>query len=285
MVITWLAYRPGLAGNFLFDDFANLPSLGAWGKIDHWDVFLRYVTSGQADITGRPVALLTFLLDARDWPADPVPFKLTNLLLHLCNGVLLALLLRRVSLYVAAAPTPSAGAVRPAHAWAAVLGAALWMLHPLFVSTTLYVVQREAMLPATFVLCGLLGFVAGWERLQKGRRWGMLVMAASIVGFTTLAVLSKANGALLPLFALLVEQILLKRHATPTIHQSGRYRLLRTVILVVPSALVGLGLAKLAADILLNGMPAIRPWTLGQRLLTEGRIVTDYIAMLWRPQP
>jgi tetratricopeptide (TPR) repeat protein len=285
LAVTWLAYRPGLAGSFLFDDYANLPALGAWGKVDSWDVFLRYITSGQADIAGRPIALLSFLLDARDWPAAPAPFKLTNLFLHMCNGVLLALLLRKLSRYLDAGPLQAGEVVRPEHAWAAALAAALWMLHPLFVSTTLYVVQREAMLPATFVLLGLFGFVAGWERLQTGRRWGLTCMAANIAGFTTLAVLSKANGALLPLFALLIEQILLNRRVTLTTGQMGRYRWVRALILVAPSALIGLGLAKLTTDILWNGMPAIRPWTLGQRLLTESRIVADYLGMLWQPRP
>ena len=55
--------------------------------------FWRYITSGTADPTGRPVALLSFLLDAHDWPADPAPFLRTNLL-HLVNATLLFALLR-----------------------------------------------------------------------------------------------------------------------------------------------------------------------------------------------
>src|SRR5688500_18346788 len=90
----WLAYRPGLAGGFLFDDFINLPALGAMGPVDDWPTFWRYLTSGTADPTGRPLALLSFLADARDWPADPAPFLRSNVLLHLLNGSLLFLLLR-----------------------------------------------------------------------------------------------------------------------------------------------------------------------------------------------
>src|SRR5690348_18139659 len=86
VLLAALAYDQGLHGGFLFDDFANLPSLGATGPITRWDTFFRYVTSGTADPTGRPIALLSFLLDARDWPANPYPFKRTNLLIHLLNG-------------------------------------------------------------------------------------------------------------------------------------------------------------------------------------------------------
>ena len=88
--ITWWVYHPGLSGDFLFDDFGNLPAIGATGPVDNWTAFWRYITSGDADPTGRPLTLLTFLIDARDWPASPYPFKVTNLILHLINGVLLA---------------------------------------------------------------------------------------------------------------------------------------------------------------------------------------------------
>src|SRR5690348_1424798 len=93
LAAAWFSYHPGLAGDFLFDDFGNLPAIGATGPIDHWATFWRYITSGTADPTGRPLTLLSFLLDARDWPASPRPFKITNLLLHILNGALLCTVL------------------------------------------------------------------------------------------------------------------------------------------------------------------------------------------------
>ena len=90
LLFTWWAYRPGLTGDFLFDDFGNLPVLGATGPVTHWVTFWRYITSGAADPTGRPLPLLTFLIDAHNWPANPYRFKVTNVILHLINGALLA---------------------------------------------------------------------------------------------------------------------------------------------------------------------------------------------------
>ena len=90
------------------------------------------------------------------------------------------------------------------------LGTALWLLHPLLVSTTLYIVQREAMLPATCVLAGLLIWLHGRERLAAGHiASGLLWSVLGLGGFTLLGVLTKANGALLPLYALLIEIIVL----------------------------------------------------------------------------
>ena len=55
----------------------------------------------------------------------------------------------------------------------------VWVLHPLLVSRhTLYIVQREAMLPATFVLLGLLGYLAGRRRGSKGTIAGVWIAGA-----------------------------------------------------------------------------------------------------------
>src|SRR5207344_419278 len=121
--------------------------------------FWRYLTSGTADPIGRPVALLSFLIDARNWPADPAPFLRTNLLLHLLNGCLLFSLLRRLGSVLDESAAHNDAA--------ALVASGMWLLHPLFVSTTLYAVQREAMLPVTFTLLGLLAFVHGRIRFAQ----------------------------------------------------------------------------------------------------------------------
>ncbi|MGH8115666.1 MAG: hypothetical protein ACREPS_11535, partial [Rhodanobacteraceae bacterium] len=104
LALTWWAYHPGLSGDFLFDDFGSLPVLGSTGPVDHWATFWRYITSGSADPTGRPLTLLTFLLDAHDWPASPYPFKVTSVILHLINGALLAMVLWRLGRVLGGSP-------------------------------------------------------------------------------------------------------------------------------------------------------------------------------------
>jgi len=310
-------YLPGLKGGFLFDDFANLPTLGASGPVDHWPTVWRYLTSGVADPTGRPLTLLSFLLDAHNWPADPYPFKRTSLILHLLNGVLLATLLRRLGL-------DAFGRIAQRRIeMAAVLGAAFWLLHPLLVSTTLYIVQREAMLPATFTLIGLLLWLRGRRALQRGQTAsGLFWIVFGLGGCTVLGVLSKANGILLPALALVIEYVLL-RHAAgwglpyaflqrsrteaevapamegaggasesiatevaPTEDRERRvYAWAMAVFGWLPAALVAGYLLDSAWNGFVHGVSALRPWTMGQRLLTEPRVLMDYLDLLWLPRP
>jgi len=268
--LAWAAYHPGLSGDFLFDDYANLPALGDYGRIDSAAAFWRYITSGSADPTGRPLALLSFLIDADNWPADPYPFKRTSVLLHLLNGCLLFGLLAQLGKYTGRTTRDSD--------FAALFGAAMWLLHPLLVSTTLYVVQREAMLPATFVLLGLSGYVHGRELAVQGRVRGIALSAVAIGLCTILAVLSKANGALLPMLAWVLDSVLLRQQRV--IHPRTRHGFarLRATMLVAPSALLLAYLVYKAYSGLSHGILAERPWTLSERLLTEARVIVDYLS-------
>jgi len=269
LLLAWFAYRPGLAGGFVFDDFVNLDALGKTGRIDDWAAFWRYLTSGSADPTGRPLALLSFLLDARDWPADPRPLLCTNVLLHLANGALLFALLRQLGrrLDGASARTDAA----------ALLGAGLWLLHPLFVSTTLYIVQREAMLAATFTLLGLLAWGHGRALLARSPRVGTAWMLCGIGLGTLLATLCKANGALLPLLAWVLDATVYRRDG-----ETPLAKRLRILLLVLPGMLlIAYVLSKLAQW---STPIESRPWTIGQRVLTEPRVLLDYLRLLLVPR-
>ena len=270
LLLAWLAYRPGLAGGFLFDDFVNLDALGKSGRVDDWPAFWRYATSGSADLFGRPLALMSFLLDARDWPAPAAPFLRTSVLLHLANGALLFALLRQSGrrLDGASARTDAA----------ALLGAGLWLLHPLFVSTTLYIVQREAMLAATFTLLGLLAWGRGRALIAHSPCAGAAWMLGGIGLGTLLAIACKANGALLPLLAWVLDAAIYRRNEA----ESALAKRLRWLLLALPGLLLcGYVLSKLSQwSVVQEG----RLWTIGQRVLTEPRVLLDYLRLLLVPQ-
>lgn len=84
-----VAYWPGLDGPFLLDDFGSIRALGDYGGVVDWQSFKIFVFGGHAGPTGRPVSLLSFLIDANNWPAESWPFKRTNLVIHLLTGAVL----------------------------------------------------------------------------------------------------------------------------------------------------------------------------------------------------
>jgi hypothetical protein len=60
---------------------------------------------------------------------------------------------------------------------------------------------------------------------------------------------------------------------------------MRRLALILPSLAILTWLAAQGIDFATNGVPTFRSWTFGERLLTEARIVCDYLALLWLPHP
>lgn len=289
IALAWLVYHPGLKGSFLFDDFANLPALGAEGPVHSAAALVRYLTSGKADPTGRPLSLLSFLVDARNWPASPWPFKRTNLVIHIINGLLLYALIGRLM----NARLGDISANRRQLQWrlpaACAVAAGMWLLHPLFVSTTLYIVQREAMLACAFVMLGLIAWLRGRQHLLHGQRsTGLAWMVFGLTGCTALAMLCKANGALLPALAMTLEGVWLAGTTEDpdsyTASSQASYRKAYRALVLLPTLLLAAYLLYEGWHGITHGISSTRPWTLTQRLLTEPRILLDYLRLLWVPQ-
>ncbi len=274
LLLAWLVYWPGRRGSFLFDDYSNLAPLGDYGPIHQLWKAVAFITSGFAGPTGRPLALASFLLDARNWPASAEPFKLTNVAVHLLCGLVLAGLLRALSRVLGAAPRRAA--------WVGVLGAGLWLLDPFWVSTTLYVVQRMAMLAALFGLAGLWGYVRGRELLARGRpRAGYLLMSISLGLGTLLATLSKENGALVPLLAWVLEACVLQPRLEPP--RRAGLRAWKALFLGLPTLVVAGYLLRWAPG-LWSGFTGGRGFSSWQRLLSETRILWTYLGDIWLPR-
>jgi tetratricopeptide (TPR) repeat protein len=278
MGLAWFVYWPGLTGGFLFDDYSNLALLGTYGHIDDWQSFWLYLLSGFSGPTGRPLSHLSFLMDANFWPADPWPFKRSNVLIHLVIGALLFGLLRSLLL---AADQQKARA-----GWIALLAMTLWLLHPFWVSTTLYVVQRMAQLAALFTVAGLWLWVSWrWRRSPQGDWQTWLVALLAVWGFGLLAVLSKENGALLPVFVLVLEvTVLAAMDERRGCARSAGFGWLKRVVLGIPLLLLALYFVQ-AVPALLTGEAGSRTFTPFERLLTEGRILWDYVFNIVLPQP
>lgn len=268
-----LAYWPGLAGPFLLDDFGTIPALGDYGGVVDWETFRLFVLGGTSGPTGRPLSLLTFLADANNWPADSVPFKRTNLVIHLVNGLLLGALTALVLKCV--------GTEKRRIPWIALVAAAVWMLHPFLVSTTLYIVQRMAQLSALFVFAGLSLYLHGRLQTENNTRRAYLLMTAAIGVFTVLALLSKENGILLPVLVGVLELTVIasRPERFPALNRAWA-----VAFIVAPTVVVvGYLGAQFFQDDFLEIIPP-RDFSMYERLLTQGRVLVDYLQNWFLPK-
>jgi tetratricopeptide (TPR) repeat protein len=264
---------PGIHGPFLFDDIPNLKNLSELNGHPTLRNIGVYVSLFPGS-PGRPLSTISFLLNDSSWPSDPLGFKLTNLWIHLLNGVLVFGLARSLARNSIGQPPP-AGANSDQVALAC---AALWLLSPIQVSAVFLTVQRMTELAATFAFAGLWGFFAMVPRARTIRH---ACTAVAILGLgTALSFLSKENGALVPLLALVTCATLLapSMKALPTLPR----RLVWTGI-ALPSAAVLAMLGKIALEAP-TGHYASRSFGLWERLMTEARVLVDYTSLILMPR-
>lgn len=261
LVAGWLVYRPALSGTFLLDDHANLSDLRI---IDDARSALHFVFTGNAGPLGRPLALASFVPQARAWGVDATPFIRVNILIHLLNGLLVFLFARQLG-----------RVLLPRHADLLSLAfatTALWLFMPLLASSSLLIVQRMTTLSATFVLCGLNAYMAARTRIDTNPRSALAGMSIALLLFTLFAALTKENGALLPAFALVTESVLLR---APRSLPAIRWNVWRGVFLITPSlVIVALLLARIPYA---DELAARREFTAGGRLFSEARILWEYL--------
>ncbi len=268
LAITLVGYWPGLAGGWVLDDQVNLaPLADLTDDPASWYVVL---TTNESGPLGRPLAMLSFAVDQFIHGGEVWFFKYTNLMIHALCGALIFWLTGRLL---------QEHRFAPQRWWLALGVSAMWLLTPMQVSTVLYVVQRMTQLSALFVFAGLLCYVIGRQHLEKNRRRGIGLMLSSFVLWTPLAVLSKENGALLPLLAFIIEVFFFGFRARPA---DKRLLIAVYVVFLAVPALAVVGKILLDPAFLLNGY-INRTFTLSERLLTEPRILFDYITGLTIP--
>lgn len=322
LVITALAYWPGLSGSWLFDDYPNIvDNPGVQPHAAGVASLVRAALSSPASEFKRPLASLSFAANYLVGGLDPWSWKLFNLLLHLLNGVLVFVLARMLlqatpagahsqampsagirnwgfnSIAREQAPTMAVATTEQRAGTVAALIAGGWMLLPINLTAVLYVVQREESLANLFVLLGLIGYVAGRRRMLHAQptspshprpagRGGFGLCVASLVLCTTIGLLAKETAVMLPLYAFLAEAIVFggdtKRRAQARSWWDGRLLGLFAVVLLLPLLL---GLYWLLPQVLAPSQWATRDFTLGTRLLTEARVICGYIAWTLLPAP
>jgi len=270
IVTTGLIYLPGLSGEFIYDDSTNFEALSDWveGQIG-WQAVILEHTAGPF---GRPLAMLTFLSNAALTGMNPFWFKFTNLILHLLIGLVVYQVLLRLSrLDQLLSRSPETTAL---------LLTSVWLMHPMLVGTVLYVVQRMAMLSVLFMLLALLAYLVGRQRIENGStRSSACWIFIGVPVFTLLGALSKENGLLAPLLCAVVEWVYFRPG-------SGRRRpaLVRAFLwisIALPAA-AGLALLLLRPEFFLQGFDN-RAFSMSERLLTQGRVLFDYIGNLLLP--
>jgi len=272
-VLGMAVFVPGLPGGFVLDDGANILQNRIL-YVDRFDVeqFVYAALSFHDGTGSRALPMLTFALDYwRAGAMDVEAFKLTNIGVHGLTALALAFFLRRL---FRLAQWSEQRAV-----WGALLVALAWAIHPLQVSSVLYVVQRMQTMSSFFIILALWAYVAMREAQLAGGRGrlqgGLLVLV------WLLALACKEDAVLLPVYTLALELTLLRFAAGQRVVARGLRQSYGLMLVLGGLLFVFYALPHYWHW---DAYPG-RNFSSSERLLTQGRVLVMYLGQILLPWP
>ena len=221
----------------------------------------------------RPVAYLSFALNWFVGQDNPFGYHLVNLCIH----ILTAFFLFATTRLTLQSPRMRHLAERDVLA-IALLSATLWAINPVQTQAVTYIVQRMASMVALFMVLTVHSYLLA-RRAETPCQRAVALLGCAF--FFLLALGSKENAVTLLPSLLLIELIFLKR--------DDWFGKLLFRLLVVANVLLLLAATYYIVDHgLLRSLTSpvgSRPFSVGERLLTQPSILLFYLSLLLYPSP
>lgn len=262
-------YSSSSENGFHFDDYTNI--------VQHRPLHLEQLTLAgilqagyESYLPWRPLSSMTFAFDWWRGKGSPEPFQESNRVLHLVTALIVGLLLLEVL-----------GKVLPRREvfWLAPVGAALWALHPVQVQAVTYIVQRMALLAALFTVLSVWSYLRA-RKTAGIRAGGWLLLSILSLGA---GLVSKENAAIIPILWILAEYGVV-RHGQALLQRRMDWLFLTLPLLLVLAIAADLLMSGPFSDWLTEGYKS-REFTLGQRLLTQPRVLAFHLGQIFWPLP
>ena len=216
----------------------------------------------------RPVSYLTLAVNHYFGKTDPVGYHAVNFLIH----CLCALMVYAVAVGTLRMPRMAASCGDSAHR-IALLGAALWIVHPVQVTAVTYVVQRMAALACLFTLIAIWSYARGRSASSGKSRagWWTVCLLSGLM-----AIGSKQNAVMLP-FSLIAYEWYFGRDISRRHLKTVSLVLFLSVVFVTAAGMYYISSGYFAAGY------AERPFSMAERLMTQPRVLVFYQWLLLYP--
>ena len=273
MLSAIVPFLPGIGGGFILDDWENIVK-NASIHIQNLgiDSILYAAYSFEPGNGSRPLSMLSFALNY--WFSEelnPTAFKITNLLIHCLSTIILGLFFQLL--------LEIAGYKKQHALWFAFILASFWAIHPLQVSSVLYIVQRMQTLGTLFIISALFCYLRFRQKQIEGTPGRPYATLAIL--FWSLALASKEDSAMLPAYTLALELTVLKFRAA----NESKKKIIKAAYGIL--AFIGC-LAYLLIVIphywYWENYP-FRDFSTPDRLLTQGRLLAWYLLQIAIPLP
>lgn len=193
--------------------------------------------------------------------------KFTNLVIHCICGLMIYLLFLTLIKFKTNSKILAS--------YSAIAIVALWVLSPVNASTVLFAIQRMQQLSTFFLLAALyLYSVLRIKMIDRQRGW-FAALFISILACWLLAVFSKENGIIFPILAMVIEANVFRLDDLKKKHKKNL--VIGVIVVSIFSSLMLFYFFKNHLDY------NMRSFSLLERLMTQSRVLLDYIGNLLVP--
>ncbi|MDH5645045.1 MAG: hypothetical protein OEZ01_03510 [Candidatus Heimdallarchaeota archaeon] len=271
LLLAILIFWPALSGPFLLDDFIHFPRLAETGTIDTAREVYQLMFGG-GGATGRPLSFLSLLINDNAWPSSPWGFKYTNLMIHLLNGVLVFVFFRQLASLLDRTGNKKYTNIT------ALAAMTIWLLHPIQLSPMMLTIQRMTLLMALFTLLGLITYTKGRTIVVTNTIKGYLIMSIGVAGFGILGALCKEPAIMMVCYIFAIEATIFSKIQL-TKPPAFKYWMLTFIYMPFISIW-----AYFLHDLgYMNELYVKREFNMSERLMTEARVLTDYLRIIFLP--
>lgn len=265
-----LIYSNSFYGEWHFDDTPNIvdnPYIKiksfSWSEIKHCIYGLEQARPS------RPLSYLSFALNNHFHGMDVFGFHVVNFTIHYLAAVFLFLFIYN-TLKLPRLKDRYENIAYPV----ALLATFFWAIHPIFVTSVSYIVQRMTTMAGMFYILSMYCYLKA-RTAEKTSYVIVFFIGCALAGLA--AVLTKENAVLLPVSILLFDLFLIQGVSKKNVKKMLKISILPFVIILF-IALIYTGGFSLA----LGGFE-LRDFTMVQRILTEPRVILFYLSLLFYP--
>jgi protein O-mannosyl-transferase len=263
-------YSNSFYGEWHFDDFANIaenPSIQmksfSWHEIKHCIYGIEHTRPS------RPLSYLSFALNYQFGGLDVFGFHAVNFIIHYLAAVFLFLFIFN-TLKLSRIKHQYENIAYPV----ALLATFFWAIHPIWVTSVTYIVQRMASMAGLFYIMSMYFYLKA--RTSEKQSYSILFFSLCFTAGLA-AVLTKENAVMLPVSILLFDLFLIQGFTKENIKKIVKISVLPSLFILI------IGLIYTGGFSNAFGGFEIRDFSMTQRLLTEPRVILFYLSLLFYP--
>ena len=268
-IILIAIYSNSFYGEWHFDDFANIvdnPYIQI--KSLSWPEIKHSIYGLEQKRPSRPLSYLSFASNYYFHGKDVFGYHVVNFIIHFLASVFLFLFIYN-TLKLPRLKNQYESIAYPI----AIIATFFWAIHPVWVTSVTYIVQRMASMAGLFYIASMYFYLKA--RTNSKLKYSLILFTISLLsGLASL--LTKENAVMLPVSILLFDLFLIAGINRQNVIKYANIALLPFIIILL-AGIIYVDFSNLINDF------KIRDFTMTERLLTQPRVILFYLSLLFYP--